>query len=104
MSACCGASSGIGKAFASRTFRPKIIFGSTDSLSYSQYALAWTILYRRFMISGVNRNAARRALRDICAIVHPTFLYRRWDDDSKKYRSYPSAGVRYAVCELDPTD
>jgi hypothetical protein len=99
MSACCGASSGIAKAFARKASRPKIIFGTTEERGYSQFAVAWAILYRRFKLSGVRREAARRALRDICAVAHPSFLYRRWDDDKGRYLIYPGEGVEYLATE-----
>jgi hypothetical protein len=76
MSACKGASTGIGQAFADREKRPKIIFGSTTNRDYDDYAVAWAILYRRFGRSGVHREAAQKALRDICAVVHHSFVYR----------------------------
>jgi hypothetical protein len=101
MSTCCGGAAGIAEAFARKKKGPKIIFGSTDERSYGQYAVAWAILYRRFMLSGVHRDAAQKALRQICAVVHPSFIYRRWDDDDRKYRFFPAANVRYEVREIE---
>jgi hypothetical protein len=72
MSACCGASSGIGEAFANARLRPDIIFGSKDPRDYHEYAVAWAILYRIFCLEGVNRDAAQKALAHINAVVHPS--------------------------------
>jgi hypothetical protein len=99
MSACCGADSKIGLEFAKVRLRPKIIFGSTDSRSYSQYAVAWALLYRRFMLKGINRDAAQDALSQINAVVHTAFKYRRWDQSSKKYLVFPGKNLRYRVVE-----
>jgi len=103
MSACCGVSAGIADEFAKRDKRPKIIFGTTEDLGYSQFAVAWAILYRRFKLIGVRREAARRALRDICAVVHSSFLYRGWDTENEEYGRYPEDGVTYKVIEKNVT-
>ncbi len=99
MSSCCGADSEIGLEFAKGTPRPKIIFGSTDPRSYSQYAAAWTLLYRRFMLDGINRDAAQLALSQINAVVHKAFKYRRWDPQAKKYLVFPGKNQRYKIVE-----
>ncbi|WP_426409227.1 hypothetical protein [Bradyrhizobium ganzhouense] len=96
MSACKGASSGISEAFADCDDRPEIIFGSRKSLNYDDYAVAWAILYRRLDMKSLRR-AAQLALREICAVVDPSFMYRRWDDDSERYLNYPHAGVQYEI-------
>jgi hypothetical protein len=67
MSACCGASSGIGNAFAKERLRPNIIFGSKDSRNYHDYAVAWAIMYRTFRLDGVHRDSAQKALAHIRA-------------------------------------
>jgi hypothetical protein len=100
ISACKGASTGIGEAFASRDRRPKIIFGSITNRAYDDYAVAWAILYRRFGRSGVHREAAQKALRDICATVHHSFVYRRWDDEREKYLKFPFTGIEYEVRDV----
>lgn len=99
MSACCGASSGIGDAFASVRLRPDIIFGSKDPRDYHDYAVAWAILYRIFCLYGVNRDTAQQALAHINAVVHPAFRYRRWDDGDGKYRFFPGTSARYGVVD-----
>jgi hypothetical protein len=102
MSACCGASSGISTAFRDVTHRPKIIFGSTTPLGYSEYCVAWAILYHRLQVDGVRRNAARIAMQHINAVVVDQFVYRRWDDDREAYASYPGRGFTYSVQEIRP--
>lgn len=97
MSTCCGASGEIGKAFTKRKKRPKIIFGSTKALSYSQYCAAWAILYHRLASDGVSRDAAQNAIRQIVAVVDDSFMYRRWYDLKKQYRYYPGKGIRFVV-------
>jgi hypothetical protein len=99
MSSCCGATSGIEDAFEKIKSRPNIIFGSTSSRYYHDYVVAWAILYRRFKRKGVTRVVAQEALKDICAVVHPTFIYRRWDDDEDCYRHYPREGEYYEVAK-----
>ena len=69
MSSCCGATSGIRKAFQTKPRRPEIIFGSSDERSYGEYTVAWAILYHRFKIDGVNKDAAQQALKEIHAVV-----------------------------------
>lgn len=100
MSACCGAASGIGRAFAKIRLRPNIIFGSTDERYYHEYAVAWAILYRVFLISGVHRDAAQQALAHINAVVNPRFKYRRWDDTEGKYLIFPGRVATYGVVNL----
>ncbi len=99
MSACCGASSGIGRAFAKVQLRPDIIFGSTDARSYHDYAVAWAILYRIFLLRGVHRDAAQ-ALAHINAVVNPKFKYRRWDDREGEYLTFPGRSASYGVVDL----
>jgi hypothetical protein len=100
MSACCGAASGIGDAFAKIKRRPDIIFGSTDERCYHDFAVAWAILYRVFLLRGVNRDAAQQALAHINAVVRPTFRYRRWDDAKGKYLVFPGKAATYGVVDL----
>ena len=97
MSSCCGASSGIGEAFASAEKRPGIILGSTKELSFSHYATAWAILYHNFRTKGVGRDSAQVALKQISAVVHKSFVYRRWDEGEAAYKVFPGHGVRYEV-------
>lgn len=99
MSACCGASSGIGEAFAEVRLRPDIIFGSKDARDYHDYAVAWAILYRIFCLDGVNRDTAQQALAHINAVVSPAFRYRRWDDGDGKYLFFPSTSAKYGVVD-----
>jgi hypothetical protein len=99
MSACCGASAGIADEFAKRDKRPLIIFGTTQDRTYSQFAVAWSILYRRFNIGGVKRKAAQEALRHIYAVVHSSFRYYGWDTKKDDYETYPEEGTTYAVEE-----
>jgi hypothetical protein len=100
MSACCGAASGLGQSFARVPIRPEIIIGSTDKRYPADYVAAWTLLYRRFKRSGINRDSAQRVLRDICAVVHKNFRYLRWDDDQDGYRHFPATGRQYEVSEI----
>jgi hypothetical protein len=100
MSSCCGAASQIGRAFEKQARRPKIIFGSTEPLNFSQYAVAWSILYHRFKTDGLVKSAARTALQHITATVHRSFVYRRWSGDQGKYLTYPASGLTYEVREL----
>lgn len=97
MSSCCGATSGIRKAFQTKPRRPGIIFGSSDERSYGEYTVAWAILYHRFKIDGVNKDAAQQALKEIHAVVSDKFLYRRWSDSGREYRFYPGKTDRYAI-------
>jgi hypothetical protein len=100
MSSCCGASSGIGNAFEKVKVRPNIIFGSTDSRYYDEYAVAWAILYRTFLNKKVTRDAAQDALAHITAVVEPSFRYRRWDDEKKRYLCYPGQSSKFGVIDL----
>ena len=100
MSSCCGVASGIGRAFADIRFQPKIIFGSTDARRYHDYAVAWAILYRVFLLNNVDREAAQQALAHINAVVSPKFKYRRWDDKDGKYLVFPGRDANYGVVDL----
>jgi hypothetical protein len=100
MSTCCGATSGLAQEFEKKGARPEIIFGSTDERDFNEYAVAWTILYDRFRRDGVERNVAQDALRDISAVVHPSFRYLRWDDERGAYRPYPGKEQRFVVTEV----
>jgi hypothetical protein len=100
MSSCCGAASGIGYAFAKVQLRPNIIFGSTDERYYHDYAVAWAILYRVFLLEGVHRDAAQQALAHINAVVSPKFKYRRWDDTEEKYLIFPGKAATYGVVDV----
>jgi hypothetical protein len=103
MSACKGASSGISEAFAACEARPEIIFGSRKSLNYDDYAVAWAILYRRLDMKNL-RNAAQLALREMCAVVDPSFMYRRWDEEKERYLNFPFAGVEYEIRQVGDED
>jgi hypothetical protein len=99
MSACCGASGGIGEAFRNVKHRPMIIFGSITPLSYGEYCAAWAILYHRLTVDGVNRPAARTAMEHINAVVTHQFVYRRWNDENGGYAYVPGKHVTYSVEE-----
>jgi hypothetical protein len=99
MSTCCGASSKIGEAFGKAQHGPWIIFGSTVPLGYSEYCVAWAILYHQLNISGVKRGSAQTALQKITAVVSDKFRYRRWDEDRVAYLYYPLKGISYEVTE-----
>lgn len=101
ISACNGASSGLARAFSGVDKRPKIIIGSTDKRYPSDYVAAWALLYRRFKRSGIDRDAAQRALGDICAVVHKNFRYLRWDDERDRYLRYPGTGTHFDVMERE---
>jgi hypothetical protein len=101
MATCNGASSGLARAFSRVDKRPNIIIGSTDERYPVDYVAAWALLYRRFKRSGINRDAAQRALEDICAVVHRNFRYLRWDDERERYLRYPGTGTRFDVMERD---
>ena len=98
MSSCWGAADDLADEFEKVTFRPDIIFGSTDPRFYNEYAVAWTILYNAFSEEGVHRDVARDALRSICAIAHENFRYLRFHDEKKEYVQYPG-GKKYEVVE-----
>ena len=100
MSTCCGASIGIADEFEKKNKRPLIIFGTTEELAYSRFAVAWSILYRRFNISsGATRKAAHTALKHICAVVDSSFLYYGWDTKNEEYVVHPEEGTTYKVME-----
>ena len=101
MSSCCGATSGIQKAFQKKPKRPGIIFGSSDERSYGEYAVAWAILYRRFKKDSVDKEVAQQALKEIHAVVSDKFLYRRWNDAGHEYRYYPAKGKKYQITEAN---
>ncbi|MGO4124012.1 hypothetical protein AB4Z01_06410 [Inquilinus sp. YAF38] len=101
MSSCCGASSGIGDSFRSQKNKPAIIFGSTDALDMGQYAIAWSILYYKFRVKGVDKNTAQEALRQIVAVSDKSFIYRRWDDDEQKYLIFPNSKKSYEIKKTD---
>ena len=100
MSSCCGIAAGIGTAFAKAAKRPMIIFGSSDERSHDEYAVAWALLYKEFD-RGVNRDVAQAALRKIIATVHPSLMYRRWEESRGQYLSFPIRGRSYEVTECD---
>jgi hypothetical protein len=101
MSSCCGASSGIGDAFKKIEGGPAIIFGSTDALSFGEYAVAWSILYHRFNSDGITRSAAQLALQQITAVAHESFIYRRWDEKKKSFLRYPLPNRSFEISEVD---
>jgi hypothetical protein len=103
MSACKGASSGISEAFSACDARPEIIFGSTESLNYDDYAVAWAILYRRLDMTNL-KNGAQLALREMCAVVDSSFMYRRWDEDKERYLNYPFSDVSYEIRQCGDDD
>jgi hypothetical protein len=100
MSSCCGATAGIGEAFARADKRPDIIFGSTDSRHFDEYAVAWALLYKEFS-EGVTQDAAQIALKKICAAVHKQFRYRRWSEQDAKYKVYPGNQRRFEITEIE---
>ena len=100
MSSCCGATSGIRKAFETKSQRPGIIFGSSDERSYAEYTVAWAILYHRFKMDGVTKDAAQHALKEIHAVVSDKFLYRRWSDSGGEYRFYPRKTDKYQITNV----
>jgi hypothetical protein len=100
MSTCCGAASGIGDEFAKITHGPWIIFGSTVPLGYSEYCVAWAILYHQLNTEGVRRSTAQTAMQKVNAVVSDKFLYRRWDEKITAYRHYPVKGVTYQIREI----
>jgi hypothetical protein len=89
----------LAKAFSNVQKRPKIIIGSTDERYPADYVAAWTLLYRRFKRSGINRDAAQDVLEQICAVVHKNFRYFRWDEERERYLRYPGTGRRFDVIE-----
>jgi hypothetical protein len=99
MSACCGASSGIGEAFGKIEAGPAIIFGSTEPLNFSEYAVAWSILYHNFKTKGLTRSSSQTALQQMTAVVHKSFVYRRWDGEKGRYLIYPSTRKKYEIKE-----
>jgi len=101
MSTCCGAASGIYKAFSVCKKRPDFIFGSTKELGYSKYAVAWAILYHRMARDGVCRDTARLALEQINAVVDRSFIYRRWSEEEEKYLKWPSSESKFRVIDIN---
>jgi len=99
MSACCGAASGLGHAFAKAKKRPSIIIGSRDKRFAADYVAAWSLLYRAFKRSGIHQEVAQEVLEAICAVVDKNFRYLRWSDEKQRYLQYPSAGKLYEVRE-----
>ena len=99
MAVCCGAASGIGEAMARVENGPEIIFGSTKSLKYVDYLVAWSILYRSFLKFRITKKAARLAMQQITAVIHQSFVYRRWDISRGKYLSYPPKNIKYVISE-----
>ncbi len=97
MSSCCGATSGIRKAFSAKPHKPGIIFGSSDERSYGEYTVAWAILYRRFRKDGIDKDSAKQILKEIHAVVSAKFLYRRWSASRHEYLSYPGKGEKYSI-------
>lgn len=103
MSSCCGATSGIRRAFSAKSQKPGIIFGSSDERSHGEYTVAWAILYRRFKKDGIDKDSAQQALKEIHAVVSAQFLYRRWSASRKKYLSYPGRGEKYRITKSRAT-
>jgi len=97
MSSCKGAATGIAAAFSKHRHPPPFIFGSEEALDYDFYAAAWSLLYRRLWRDGVNRDAGQHAIEQITAVLHHSFIYRRWDKGSRSYLRYPIRGERYVV-------
>jgi hypothetical protein len=100
MSSCCGAASGISSAFEDCRIQPPFIFGSTAVLGYSEYCAAWAILYHRLINDGVSKDSAMTAMEHINAVVHDSFIYRRWDEEERKYKKWPRTGYSYEVQEV----
>lgn len=92
------------RRFSEASARPPIIFGSTDNLGYSDYNVAWAILYRRFKKSGISKDTAMEALRHILMVVDASFVYRRWDDDTQTYKKFLASGVSYEVRKVDASE
>ncbi|WLA63791.1 hypothetical protein [Bradyrhizobium diazoefficiens] len=99
MSACCGASSNLGRAFTRADKRPGMIIGSTDKRPHSDYVAAWALLYRRFRRKGIEKEQAQEVLEQICAAVHRNFRYLRWDEERERYLRYPGLDQRFEVVE-----
>jgi hypothetical protein len=99
MSACCGAASGLGHAFAKVEKRPSIIIGSRDKRYPADYVAAWSLLYRAFKKSGIDQEVAQEVLEAICAVVHKNFRYLRWSKERKRYLQYPGTDRLYKVSE-----
>jgi hypothetical protein len=101
MSACCGASSALGRAFSKAEKRPSMIIGSTDKRYPADYVAAWALLYRRFKRKGIDIEAAQQVLEEICAVVHGNFRYLRWDDERERYLRYPGTDRHFDVIERE---
>jgi hypothetical protein len=100
MSSCCGATSGIVEAFEASTKRPQIIFGSPESLEYSDYCTAWSILYHRAKTDGISPDTTNTALEQINAVLRQDFLCWRMDYKHTRYERYPRSGASFEVVEL----
>ncbi|MCF6125689.1 hypothetical protein EN962_03675 [Mesorhizobium sp. M7A.F.Ca.CA.001.09.2.1] len=89
MSTCCGASSGLGRAFSRSINRPKLIIGSSDARYFDDYVAAWALLYRRLNCKDIDIEAMQQVLDEICAVVDKSFRYLGWDDERERYVRYP---------------
>jgi len=98
MSACCGATTHVRAAFKQSSNKPEIIFGSIDRRDFGDYVVAWTLLYREFVVNGLSKASAQTALKQIHAVGHKSFLYYRWD--GTKYRVYPY-NCSYNIFEVE---
>jgi hypothetical protein len=101
MSACNGASIKLARAFSKVKKRPNIIIGSIDDRYPADYVAAWALLYRRFKRYGIDRETAKQAIEDICAVVHENFRYLRWDDERERYLRYPGIGTRFDIVQQE---
>lgn len=70
------------------------VFGSTDKegVSFTDSALAWSILYRDIVEHGFDRDTLQKAVDKINHVVPGDFVVRRWDRNV--YRRYPSPPQR----------
>jgi CHAT domain len=100
MSACWGAADAVAEAFTENGTHPGIIIGTTEDCYYSEYAVAWSILYSKFKSDRVTKTAAQQAVKSICAVVQESFRYLRWAGNKKTYMRYPPAGKAYEVVEV----
>lgn len=104
MATCHGGVRGLASAFQEKENRPTIIFGSTKSLCFEDYCVAWSLLYTNIEFSKVTtsgkkirRPSAKKALEKICASVDNSFVYRRFNSSRGSYVRFPKVKDRYSV-------
>jgi hypothetical protein len=100
MSCCWGATERIAEAFEECKARPSMVVGTTTARYPHEYAVAWAMLYSKFQKDGVEKGNAQKAMKAVCAVVHKSFRYLRWDGKKKRYLHFPGAGKRYEVAEM----